>query len=106
MLRPNVGLPNIGVLQLAKFTGWVRLWVRDSLNQGEPNLQILPTVVHVILCLFRVVKKFEQLEQVFKSDITTKVNAATEKKTDTRPTQNEPTRYHITTLILDFLSPI
>ena len=39
----------------------------------------------------QVVKKFEQLEQIFKSDVTNKMNAEKERKTQTRTAPNEPT---------------
>jgi hypothetical protein len=42
--------------------------------------------------IFRVVKKFEQLEQVFKTDVTNKMNAEKERKTETRTAPREPTR--------------
>jgi hypothetical protein len=42
--------------------------------------------------IFRVVKKFEQLEQVFKTDVTNKMNAENERKTETRTAPREPTR--------------
>ncbi|XP_028404331.1 proteasome inhibitor PI31 subunit-like [Dendronephthya gigantea] len=39
----------------------------------------------------QVIKKFDQLEQVFKSDIASKLNAKKEKKPEPKSTQNEPT---------------